>query len=38
MLADRAALDAATSGWAYDAAERALWVKSTAAVASITIE
>lgn len=38
MLADRAALDAATSGWAYDAAERALWVKSTAAVAAITIE
>jgi alpha-glucosidase (family GH31 glycosyl hydrolase) len=33
--ADRAALDAAESGAFYDASERALWVKSTAAVATI---
>lgn len=38
MVADRAALDGAASGWTYDASERALWVKSTAAVSEITIE
>jgi alpha-glucosidase (family GH31 glycosyl hydrolase) len=34
-VADGAAFDAAASGWRYDAARRWLWIKTTAAAASI---
>ena len=37
LRADRAALDAASEGYWYDPSERALWVKRTEAVGTITV-
>jgi len=38
QVADRAALDAAASGWFYDAASRRTWVKLPATAAETTVE